>query len=117
MDIRIRRAYDDPGKADGYRVLIDRLWPRGIKKADLKLDDWVKDLAPSDGLRKWFGHDPAKWDGFQEKYRAELKERAEALDSLVTRVKEGRVTLIYGAKDEEHNNAVVLREVLKDGAG
>lgn len=116
MDIRTRRAYDDMAKDDGYRVLIDRLWPRGVTKDKLELDDWCKDVAPSDALRKWFGHDPDKWDEFQRRYQKELDD-CDAVADLIERVKKGRVTLIYGAKDETHNNAQVLRDYLRDKAG
>ncbi|WP_324754406.1 DUF488 domain-containing protein [Roseovarius sp. Pro17] len=116
MDIRTRRAYEDMAENDGYRVLVDRLWPRGVAKDDLKLDDWCKNVAPSDDLRKWFDHDPDKWDEFQSRYRKEL-DSSDAVDDLIERVKAGRVTLIYGAKDEAHNNAVALREYLRDKVG
>lgn len=117
MDIRTRRAYDDPGRDDGYRILIDRLWPRGVAKADLALDEWDKELAPSDELRKWFGHDPEKWDEFRKRYRKELDNHREAVDALVERVRKGRVTLVFGAKDEKHSNAEFLRDYLKEKAG
>ncbi len=117
MDIRTRRAYDDPGADDGYRVLVDRLWPRGVSKDDLKLDDWNKDVAPSDDLRKWFDHDPDKWDEFQRRYHKELDARTAPMRDLLDHVKAGRVTLVYGARDEEHNNAVALRAFLRDKAG
>ncbi len=116
MDIRTRRAYEDMVENDGYRVLVDRIWPRGVTKNDLKLDDWCKDVAPSDDLRKWFDHDPDKWDEFQSRYRKEL-DGCDAVNDLIERVKAGRVTLIYGAKDEAHNNAVALRDYLRDKAG
>ena len=116
MDIRTRRAYDDPGRDDGYRILVDRLWPRGVAKADLKLDEWNKDLAPSDDLRKWFDHDPAKWEEFQKRYREELDQQTEAVNDLLKHVKKGRVTLVFGAKDEEHSNAEFLRDYLHEKA-
>ena len=116
MDIRTRRAYDAPGRDDGYRVLVDRLWPRGVAKADLKLDDWVKDLAPSEDLRKWFDHDPDKWEEFQRRYKAELDERPGPVDDLLEQMKKGRVTLVFGAKDETHSNAEALRDYLQDKA-
>jgi len=116
MDIRTRRAYDDMAENDGYRVLIDRIWPRGVAKEDLDLDDWCKDVAPSDDLRKWFDHDADKWDEFQRRYHSEL-DKCDAADALVDRVKEGRVTLIFGAKDETHNNAEALRDWLRRKAG
>lgn len=110
--IRIKRAYDPPAAADGKRFLVDRLWPRGTKKDKLQLDGWFKDIAPSDTLRKWFNHDPAKWKEFQRRYAAELKE-SKAWEPLVEAAREGDVTLVYGAKDSEHNNAVVLRSFLE----
>src|SRR5690606_34915867 len=106
--LKIKRVYETPAKDDGCRVLIDRLWPRGLSKADAHVDLWLKDVAPSNELRKWFAHDPRKWAGFQERYFAELQNRAEALDTLRAQMKKGRVTLLYGAKDDEHNNAVAL---------
>lgn len=109
----IRRAYDAPTHNDGYRVLVDRLWPRGVAKADLDLDEWAKDLAPSDELRQWFGHDPARWEEFQDRYERELDDAGDVLDAVVERTRSGRVTLVYGAKDEEHNQAVVLRRVIE----
>lgn len=111
-NVRIKRAYEPAQEDDGARILIDRLWPRGIKKEDLELDDWTKDLAPSTELRKWFGHDAARWDGFQERYARELATQADALEQLRQRARKGRICLIYGAKDEEHNNAVVVRDLL-----
>ncbi len=116
MDIRTRRAYEDIAKNDGYRVLVDRIWPRGVSKEDLDLDDWCKDVAPSDDLRKWFGHDPEKWGEFQRRYRSELDDNG-AVKALLDKVRDGRVTLIYGAKDETHNNAMALRDYLRDKAG
>ncbi|MBT0651619.1 DUF488 domain-containing protein [Geomobilimonas luticola] len=110
--IRIKRIYDPPASEDGRRVLVDRLWPRGIAKDAVRLDDWLKEIAPSDELRKWFGHDPAKWEEFRERYRAELQSHAETLATLRVTAKKGTVTLLYGAKDEEHNNAMVLKELL-----
>jgi uncharacterized protein YeaO (DUF488 family) len=108
--VRLRRAYDDPQLDDGHRVLVDRVWPRGRTKAELRLDVWARDLGPSTGLRKWFGHDPARWDEFQTRYRAELAEpeRARALDELASIARTGRVTIVYGARDREHNQAQVI---------
>lgn len=109
---QIKRVYEDASDTDGYRVLIDRLWPRGVSKEEAKLDEWAKDLAPSNELRKWFGHDPAKYDEFKKRYEKELKEN-EGLDSIVqTWKKHPSVTLLYGAHDSEHNQAVVLKEYL-----
>lgn len=114
MEIRIRRAYEPPARGDGYRVLIDRIWPRGVAKADLALDDWQRDLAPSTRLRQWFGHDPARWPEFQKRYRAELAEHPDAVHELLARARKGRLTIVYGARDERHNNAVALRSYLED---
>jgi uncharacterized protein YeaO (DUF488 family) len=112
--IKIKRVYEKPAKEDGWRVLVDRLWPRGMKKEAARLDVWMKDVAPSDALRKWFGHKPEKWSEFQKKYRSELWKKKELVAELKKMAKEhGTVTLLYGAKDEEHNQAVVLAEALK----
>ncbi|SEK36007.1 DUF488 domain-containing protein [Roseovarius nanhaiticus] len=116
MDIRTRRAYDEMADNDGYRVLVDRIWPRGISKEDLALDDWIKEVAPSDDLRKWFDHDPSKWDEFQQRYFDEL-DGCDAAADLAKRARDGRVTLIFGAKDETHNNAEALRDWLRKKAG
>jgi len=113
MSIRIKRAYDKPAADDGYRVLIDRLWPRGVSIADLKVDSWLKQIAPSDELRKWFGHDESKWDEFKRRYWAELKSHTEELQELVQRTEAGRVTLVYAARDTMHNNALALKEYLE----
>ncbi len=113
MAIHLKRAYDPPAKSDGRRILVDRIWPRGIAKKDLQIDAWLKDLAPSTELRKWFGHDPAKWDEFRKRYARELEQRADALEELVAQARAGHVTLVFGAKDSEHNNAVALREHLE----
>ena len=113
MKVAIKRVYEEAADADGFRVLVDRLWPRGVSKEKAKLDLWAKDVAPTTALRQWFGHDPAKWDEFGKRYTAELAANHAALAALADALK-GRpmVTLVYGAKDEEHNQAVVLREVL-----
>ena len=113
--VRIRRAYEDPGAADGYRVLVDRLWPRGARKDALAIDAWMKEIAPSDELRRWFGHDAARWDEFAARYRDELRRQpaASLVDELVSRARRSPITLVYGAKDELHNQAVVLREVIE----
>ncbi|MNB77582.1 hypothetical protein D3C76_176720 [compost metagenome] len=115
MSISLKRAYEPPAETDGMRVLVDRLWPRGVTKPELKIDLWLKDLAPSTELRKWFGHDPEKWPEFQMKYRAELKGNP-ALSELKALSRQGNITLVYAAKDELHNDAVVLRQVLGRGA-
>lgn len=111
MKIVLQRAYDAP-PATGYRVLVDRLWPRGVTKEKAAIDEWCKDVAPSTALRTWFGHDPAKWAEFQRKYKAELKPQAADLRALLKRAKRGPLVLVYGAKDEEHNQAVVLKAFL-----
>ena len=110
--IRLKRAYDPADEADGRRILVDRLWPRGLTKAEAAIDEWVKDIAPSNELRKWFGHDPARWQEFQKRYRAEIDQHSEKLAGLRRLARKGRITLVYAARDEVHNDAVVLREVL-----
>lgn len=113
MQIRTKRAYDEPGDQDGARVLVDRIWPRGIKKEDLEIDFWLEDVAPSTELRKWFDHDPEKWEDFKRRYFDELDAKAEAVRQLAAAASDGRLTLVYGAKDEEHNNAAALKEYLE----
>lgn len=110
--IRIKRAYHPPSHDDGVRVLIDRLWPRGVKKEALALDQWAKKLSPSTELRQWFGHDRARWQEFRQRYAQELGPHAELLETLRTLARKGTVTLVYGSHDEAHNNAVALREFL-----
>ena len=110
--IRLKRAYEPPADSDGARVLVDRLWPRGVSKAEAKLDLWLKEIAPSTELRKWFGHDPARWSEFQRRYRGELKQRPDEIAELQRLAERGPVTLIYSAHDERHNDAVVLRDFL-----
>ncbi|MCO5104091.1 MAG: DUF488 domain-containing protein [Burkholderiaceae bacterium] len=110
--VLIKRAYEPPAPQDGARILIDRLWPRGIKKEALVLDQWAKELAPSTALRQWFGHEPARWAEFQKRYAVELQAQAEALDALRARARHSTVTLVYGVHDEAHNNAVVVRALL-----
>lgn len=114
MDIRLKRVYEGPEKSDGVRVLVDRLWPRGVRKEEAGLDLWLKDIAPSSGLRKWFGHDPAKWDEFVERYRRELAESDALVQQLAGLAKKGRLTLVFSARDTERNNAVVLRSYLQE---
>lgn len=113
--LRIQRAYVPPAAEDGARILIDRLWPRGVKKEALALHGWQKDLAPSTALRQWFGHDPARWEEFRRRYRAELAGQEPALAALRELARAQVVTLVYAAHDEAHNNAVVVREVLLQG--
>ena len=112
-NVRLKRAYDPPGGNDGRRILVDRLWPRGVSKAEADIDEWVKDLAPSTELRKWFGHDPARWAEFRRRYFQELDQSPEAVATLVERARRGTLTLIYSAKDTEHNQARALAEYLK----
>jgi uncharacterized protein YeaO (DUF488 family) len=110
--IKVKRVYDGVSASDGRRVLVDRIWPRGVRKEALQLDDWRKDLAPSPGLRAWFAHDPARWEEFRRRYFAELDARADDLADLRALVRRGPVTLLYAARDTEHNNAVALRDYL-----
>ncbi|MBX3112334.1 MAG: DUF488 domain-containing protein [Fimbriimonadaceae bacterium] len=110
--LKLKRVYDPPGPDDGVRVLVDRLWPRGVSKERAALDLWLKDIAPSDGLRRWFAHDLAKWPEFQERYRLELQANDEAVSRLRDLASGQTVTLLFGARDEEHNEAVVLRGFL-----
>ena len=112
--IQIKRVYEPPAKKDGFRVLVDRVWPRGISKSAAAVDLWMKDVAPSTELRKWFNHDPARWKEFRERYRAELRKRSSEIDELKTYAAKRRVTLVYSARDLEHNQALVLQEVLID---
>jgi uncharacterized protein YeaO (DUF488 family) len=114
-NVRLQRAYQDPGPDDGHRVLVDRVWPRGRTKAELRLDEWARDLGPSTELRKWVGPDPARWTEFQARYRAELAEpeRARAVDALATIARTGRVTIVYGARDREHNQAQVIADEIE----
>ena len=110
--ITLKRAYVPPAPEDGFRVLVERLWPRGLKKEALALDLWLKDIAPSPELRRWFGHDPAKWEEFCRRYWAELAGRPAVVKLLREKVREGPVTLVYGSRDEEHNAAVALKKFL-----
>lgn len=111
-NLAVKRAYEAAKPEDGQRILVDRLWPRGVTKAQAKLDDWLKDIAPSARLRKWFGHDPARWDEFRRRYREELKQHGPLLRELRRQARKGPITLVYAAKDEAHNEAVVLRNVI-----
>ena len=112
-EIRLKRAYDQPAKNDGRRVLVDRLWPRGVKKEALELDDWFKDVAPSNDLRHWFGHDPERWEEFKQRYARGLQGQQTLVDDLCSTARQGRLTLVYAASDEAHNNAVALKEYLQ----
>lgn len=111
-NVRLKRAYEPSAAADGTRILIDRLWPRGVKKVDAAIDQWAKDIAPSTALRKWFGHDPARWQEFRSRYAAEVHAHPEKLGELRALAKRGRITLVFSAHDEDHNNAVALRGLL-----
>jgi len=115
LDVRAKRIYDPPEDTDGYRVLIDHIWPRGVSRERAKLDEWAKELAPSDELRKWFDHDPARFAEFRARYRVELTAQSERLGDLRRQATSGPLTILYAARDEEHNNAVVLTERLRDG--
>ncbi len=112
MKIAIKRVYEPPSKEDGKRILVDRLWPRGLTKEKAAVDLWLKEIAPGTALRKWFDHDPAKWDEFKKRYRQELKQNKEPVVLLKEQLKKHNLTLLYAAKDETHNDAVVLKEFL-----
>ena len=113
MMIRIKRVYDDADPSDGARYLVERLWPRGMRKEDLRLDGWLKDVSHSPDLRRWFAHDPAKWDEFKRRYFAELDARPDAWQPLAEAARKGDVTLLYSARDTEHNSALALKEYLE----
>ena len=113
--INLKRAYEKPSKDDGERILVERLWPRGLTKMKAKIDLWLKDVAPSTELRRWFGHDPKKWDEFRTRYQNELKNKDELIKLLKRKAKNGTITLIYAARDEEHNGALVLKGFLQLG--
>jgi uncharacterized protein YeaO (DUF488 family) len=115
IDVRLKRAYEPAAASDGYRVLIDRLWPRGVRRDATRLDEWARELAPSGELRRWFGHDPSRFAEFCRRYTAELGEQEEKLRELRRRARSGPLTLVYGARDEEHNDAVVLAQILRSG--
>ena len=110
MKLKIKRAYEKPEKGDGKRILVDRLWPRGLTKRKARIDLWLNEIAPSTELRKWFGHDPDKWKEFKRRYHQELKKNKESVSILKEHLKSGAVTLVYGAKDKEHNEALILKE-------
>lgn len=110
--IRIKRVYDEPAKTDGYRILVDGLWPRGVTRGSVRMEAWLKEAAPSAELRRWFKHDPARWPEFRRRYWRELEARPDSWAPILARVQRGKVTLLYGARDVEHNNAVVLRDFL-----
>ena len=115
MDVRLKRVYDSPSADDGYRVLVDRLWPRGISRGRAHLDAWEKDLAPSEDLRTWFAHEPSRFDEFRRRYVEELRQHRATIADLRRHAREGVLTLVYGAKDTEHNDAVVLADVIRRG--
>lgn len=113
MAIKVKRIYDKPSKEDGLRILVDRLWPRGVSKKDASIDIWNKDIAPSNELRKWFNHEPEKWDQFKIRYFSELDHKSELVKEVLNRAKKGNLTLVFGAKEEKYNNAGALREYLE----
>jgi len=119
LPMKIKRVYDPPATDDGQRVLVDRLWPRGLKREEARVDEWLREVAPSDDLRRWFGHDPARWEEFQARYRQELADDShkDALEKLREMARRGPLTLVFAAKDAEHCNAQVLRAVLEAGSG
>lgn len=114
-DVQIKRIYDAADDTDGYRVLVDHVWPRGVSRERARLDEWARELAPSDELRTWFSHVPERFDEFRKRYRRELAAHAELLDRLREQTGNGRLTIVYAARDREHNNAAVLAELLRDG--
>jgi uncharacterized protein YeaO (DUF488 family) len=113
VDVRTKRVYDPAGPGDGYRILVDRLWPRGVSRARARLDEWARDLAPSTDLRNWFKHDPTRFPEFRKRYREELRDHADHIDELRARAARGPVTIVYGARDTEHNDAVVIAELVR----
>lgn len=117
MTVRIKRIYDAPAEDDGYRVLVDRVWPRGLSKSKAQVDRWLKEIAPSTELRRWFGHDPSRWSEFRSRYRGELEASSALVEELVEKARSGPVTLLFGARDQHHNQAVVLREWLDERLG
>lgn len=117
MTIRVKRAYAPPDSSDGCRVLVDRLWPRGVGKEGARIDEWIREIAPSDELRKWYNHVPDRWPEFRRRYFAELAEKTELVAELLAISQSGLLTLVFGAKDEEHNNAVALKDFLEKWPG
>jgi uncharacterized protein YeaO (DUF488 family) len=113
-NVRLKRAYEAPAVSDGTRILIDRLWPRGISKERAAIDHWIKDIAPSTKLRKWFAHDPARWNEFRRRYAKEVRQNADLIDQLRSLARQGPITLVYSARDEKHNDAVELRDLILD---
>jgi uncharacterized protein YeaO (DUF488 family) len=117
MAVTLKRVYEEPSKSDGTRILVDRLWPRGLTKERAKVDVWLKDIAPTTELRKWFNHEPNKWPEFKKRYWAEISNNIDALSALEKYLAKGKVTIVYGAKDEEHNDAVVIKQYLDKKSG
>jgi uncharacterized protein YeaO (DUF488 family) len=115
LDVRAKRAYDPAEDNDGYRILIDHVWPRGISRERAKLDEWARDLAPSDALRRWFDHVPERFEEFRSRYRDELTDKRGRIEELRRRAREGTLTIVYAARDREHSNAAVLAELVRDG--
>ena len=115
LDVRLKRAYEPAASSDAYRVLIDRLWPRGVSRDRAKLDEWDQDLPPSTELRRWFGHDPSRFEEFRRRYLNELRDKRARLKELRRRARKGTLTLVYSARDRDHNDAVVLAEVIRRG--
>ena len=115
--VRLKRAYEPPAADDGTRILVDRLWPRGVKKTGAAIDEWMKEIAPSTALRKWFGHDSARWPEFRRRYKSEIREHPDELQRLRTLAQHGRITLVFAAHDETHNNAVAIRDLLLGPGG
>ena len=112
MTVKLKRVYEEPSESDGTRILVDRLWPRGLTKEKAKVDVWLKEIAPSTELRKWFNHEPSKWPEFKKRYQAEMSNNTEVLSALKKHLANGKATIVYGAKDEEHNDAVVIKQYL-----
>jgi uncharacterized protein YeaO (DUF488 family) len=113
LDVRIKRIYAEPDRGDGYRVLIDHVWPRGVSRERARLDEWARELAPSDQLRRWFAHDPARFDEFRARYRGELADQRDHVRELARRARSRPVTIVYAARDQQHNNAVVVAELVR----
>ncbi len=113
MNIKLKRVYEQPDKNDGERILVDRLWPRGLTKEKASVDLWLKEIAPSTELRKWFAHDPKKWKSFRGRYQTELRNKKELIKVLKQKAREGTITIVYGARDEKHNEALVLKQFLE----
>ena len=114
-DIRLKRAYEPASPADGLRILVDRFWPRGLTRSKARIDVWMKGITPSNELRRWFGHDPTRWSEFRKKYKSELAMKSDEMEQLRALAKKGRITLVYGAKDEVHNHAKVLMDAVTQG--